>query len=253
MSPEQAESLTRPVDHRTDVYSLGASLYELATGKPVFEAYTAHGVIVKILNEEPVPPRNPAELPRDLETIILTCLAKDPGGDIRRPMPSPMTSAPCSTPGRSAADRVRLPERLFRYVRKRRREIAMTARAVVVSTALLIASFLAWNWHDQANRGSLTLNTDGSALAVEILSADRDQPVVNEFNAPNRTPVALPEGPYRVRLSAPGQRARRINYSSTAGGRRPSPSASTTVGCGAPSDRPRPWSPKPSTFPATTT
>src|SRR5262249_4260649 len=52
MSPEQAESLQRAIDHRTDVYSLGASLYELGTGRPVFEATTPHGVILRILTEE---------------------------------------------------------------------------------------------------------------------------------------------------------------------------------------------------------
>ena len=80
MSPEQAESVQRPIDHRTDLYSLGASLYELATGRPVFESTAPKGVIVQILTEEPARPRQiRPDLPRDLETIILTCLAKDPG------------------------------------------------------------------------------------------------------------------------------------------------------------------------------
>ena len=79
MSPEQAESVQRPIDHRTDIYSLGASLYELATGRPVFDATAPMGVIAQILTEEPARPRQiRPDLPRDLETVILTCLAKDP-------------------------------------------------------------------------------------------------------------------------------------------------------------------------------
>ena len=79
MSPEQAASLQQPVDRRTDLYSLGASLYELATGRPLFESAMPHVVIAQILTEEPARPRQirPA-LPRDLETVILTCLAKEP-------------------------------------------------------------------------------------------------------------------------------------------------------------------------------
>src|SRR5579871_3435465 len=79
MSPEQAAGFKKPVDHRTDIYSLGATLYELATGKPVFEAETPQGVITQILNAEPVAPRLiVGKLPRDLETIIPRCLAKEP-------------------------------------------------------------------------------------------------------------------------------------------------------------------------------
>ena len=79
MSPEQAASLRQPVDRRTDVYSLGATLYELATGRPLFESAMPHLVIAQILTEEPARPRQvrPA-LPRDLETVILNCLAKEP-------------------------------------------------------------------------------------------------------------------------------------------------------------------------------
>ena len=58
MSPEQAASLQQPVDRRTDIYSLGATLYELATGRPLFEADSPHGIIAQILTEEPPPPRS---------------------------------------------------------------------------------------------------------------------------------------------------------------------------------------------------
>ena len=79
MSPEQAASLQQPVDRRTDIYSLGATLYELATGRPLFGPAEPQLVIAQILTEEPARPRQLRPgLPRDLETVILTCLAKEP-------------------------------------------------------------------------------------------------------------------------------------------------------------------------------
>ncbi len=54
IDPEQANAVKRPVDHRTDIYSLGATLYELITGQPVFASDTPDGVISQILTAEPV-------------------------------------------------------------------------------------------------------------------------------------------------------------------------------------------------------
>ncbi len=79
MSPEQAASIQTPVDHRTDIYSLGITLYELVTGQPAYGGGTPHEVVMEILLREPATPRslNPA-VPRDLETVILKAIAKRP-------------------------------------------------------------------------------------------------------------------------------------------------------------------------------
>jgi serine/threonine protein kinase len=77
MSPEQALAKRGLVDHRTDVYSLGATLYELLTLQPVFRGRDRQEILQQIAFEEPRPPRrhNPA-VPADLETIVLKALAK---------------------------------------------------------------------------------------------------------------------------------------------------------------------------------
>jgi serine/threonine protein kinase/WD40 repeat protein len=79
MSPEQAAAAKKPIDHRTDIYSLGATLYELLTRRPAFDGPTPTDVVLQILDREPVAPRrlNPA-VPRDLETIVLKAMAKRP-------------------------------------------------------------------------------------------------------------------------------------------------------------------------------
>ena len=75
MSPEQSE--IGPLDGRTDVYSLGATLYELLTLRPPYEGRSAAELIGQIKNKEPIAPRkHDAKLPRDLETIVLKAMAK---------------------------------------------------------------------------------------------------------------------------------------------------------------------------------
>jgi serine/threonine protein kinase len=77
MSPEQALGKRGLVDHRTDIYALGATVYELLAVTPVFQGRDRQELLRQIAFEEPQPPRrlNPA-IPPDLETIILKALSK---------------------------------------------------------------------------------------------------------------------------------------------------------------------------------
>jgi serine/threonine protein kinase len=79
-SPEQARVRQGVVDHRSDIYSLGATLYELLTLRPVFPGRDGNELLRQIAHEEPRPPRSvhPA-VPAELETIVLKALSKDPG------------------------------------------------------------------------------------------------------------------------------------------------------------------------------
>jgi tetratricopeptide (TPR) repeat protein/predicted Ser/Thr protein kinase len=78
MSPEQARG-DRDLDRRTDVYSLGATLYELLAGVPPFVAESPMQVVLRVLNDDPARLRSHTpKLPEDLETVVAKCLDKDP-------------------------------------------------------------------------------------------------------------------------------------------------------------------------------
>ncbi len=79
MSPEQAAGRTKQVGTGTDVYALGAILYELLTSRPPFLGESSMETIQQVLTREPDRPRAiDSSIPRDLETIGLKCLAKEP-------------------------------------------------------------------------------------------------------------------------------------------------------------------------------
>ena len=78
MSPEQIQG--QELDGRSDVYAIGAIMYECVVGKPPFEAPNPVGVLSKHLSEEPLRPsaRSPLSVPAEADEIILRCLEKDP-------------------------------------------------------------------------------------------------------------------------------------------------------------------------------
>ena len=79
MSPEQGLGKNALVDQRTDIYSLGATLYELATLRPAFDGQCREELLTRVTTQEPVPPRRiNRTIPADLETIILKAMAKEP-------------------------------------------------------------------------------------------------------------------------------------------------------------------------------
>ena len=152
MSPEQALAQPTGVDHRTDIYSLGATLYEFLTLEPTFDGRDRQELLRQIALEEPKPVRRVNKaIPLDLETIVLKAMAKNPAeryatarelaNDLRRFLRDEPILARRSTPL----------QRARRWAR-RHRPVMVSAAVALLAALTVLAGSVGWIVRDRAAR-----------------------------------------------------------------------------------------------------
>ncbi len=147
MAPEQAEGRSRDVGPPADVYSLGAILYEMLTGRPPYAGESPLETVLQLFQMEPVAPSQlQPKVPRNLETICLKCLNKEPhkryadagalADDLARFLHGePIHARPTS-----------LPERLAKWAR--RRPALATLGVSICSAVILLLGLVFWHHVD---------------------------------------------------------------------------------------------------------
>ncbi len=203
MSPEHASASTKRIDHRSDLFSLGVTLYELLTHRPAFEGEAAHDVIHQILVDQPPPIRqlNP-EVPKDFETIVMKCMAKEPesryasADDLAADLRALLEDRPIR------ARRASPVEQATRWIKQNQRSVSQMSSAVMLTLALTLTSLLAWSSYQSWNASAIKLSAQRPPLVAEFL--DDSGEAIRTETLPMQNAIDLPAGQYDLRVSADG-------------------------------------------------
>jgi serine/threonine protein kinase len=203
MSPEHASASTKRIDHRSDLFSLGVTLYELLTHRPAFAGDAAQDVIHQILVDQPPPIRqlNP-EVPRDFETIVMKCMAKEPearyasADDLAADLRALIEDRPIR------ARRASPIEQATRWIKQNQRSVSQMSTAVMMTLAITLTSLLVWSSYRSWNASAIKLSAQRPPLVAEILS-DTGETIRTE-TLPMQNAIDLPAGQYDIRVSADG-------------------------------------------------
>jgi eukaryotic-like serine/threonine-protein kinase len=192
MAPEQARA-EKQLTTAVDVWALGAILYECLTGRPPFRAENALDTLMQVIGREPEPPRSlSAKVDRDLETIALKCLEKDPGrryasaADLVADLDNWRDGRPIEARPASAW------ERLAKLARRQPVVAALAALLAVLMPAGI--GLVAWKWRgeiEQRGRAEEALGRAAEALdrAEATLYSSRTLLAYREWSA-NQVRVA---------------------------------------------------------------
>jgi tetratricopeptide (TPR) repeat protein len=147
MSPEQLTGRRDQLDGRTDVYSLGVTLYELATGRPAFDGSDEHTLVVQITATRPPPPGLLAPgIPHDLETVILKAMARDPAdryataGELAADLRRFLDHRPVLARRPGAVHRFR------KWLRRNRRSVLAAGGLITAGLIVGLAGSTYWAW-----------------------------------------------------------------------------------------------------------
>ena len=237
MSPEQIDA-NRKTDHRTDLYGLGATLYELATGAPLYSGNFPLDVIQKIRVDDPERPSkiNP-RIPRALEVVIQKCLEKSPrdryatAADLLSDLKSIQAGRPIQASGLSIWTRWHR-----KWIRHGSR-IRLAATAALISIVMAAVGVILYQSYRAGRMSSLKISSVGGPYMARIHSFDANKepspmlPQIMRAALPIDQGLALESGQYEVSFSSRGRFSERAVVQLPAGSgidaqyvdRRPSP------------------------------
>ena len=199
MSPEQARGDRQGVDRRSDVYSLGATLYAILAGRPPFEAESTFDILTRVVQEEPEPLASLVPgLPPDVGTIVMKCLEKDPAMRYpsARELAEDLSLYLAGEPIRARS--TSLLYRLRRKARKHRGIVAVTAAAAVL---LAVSGGLALRTRLQASaQARFSQEVGQEAEKIEWLMRAAEQSPLHDVG-PERKAVAAMIDRMRARIA----------------------------------------------------